>query len=146
MKSQLINNQLLGNAVYDQCIRIACSRHGLIRTEMDILLFLHNNPGFDTATDIVKHRHLSKSHVSKSIQSLKERGFLTSFYQDSNRRTIHLTLCEAADNAVRDGLKAQEQFVSILFTDFKEEEKVKFQNYLCRMTDNLQTYFQSEQN
>lgn len=144
MQSQFINNQILGNILYEQCINAACAQHGLIKTEMDILLFLHNNPGFDTATDIVKLRHLSKSHVSKSIQSLKERGWLTTFYQDSNRRTIHLKLCGAADAAIADGLKAQSRFASVLLADFSEEEKMLLQTLLCRITNNLQTHFQTE--
>lgn len=144
MQSQFINNQILGNIIYEQCINAACIRHGLIKTEMDILLFLHNNPGFDTATDIVKHRHLSKSHVSKSIQSLKERGYLTTFYQGTNRRTVHLTLTDAANPAIIDGLRAQERFSSILLADFTEEEKVQFQTYLCRIADNLRFHFQPD--
>lgn len=144
MQSQFINNQILGNILYEQCINAACAQHGLIKTEMDILLFLHNNPGFDTATDIVRLRHLSKSHVSKSIQSLKERGWLATFYQDNNRRTIHLKLSEAADAAIADGLHAQDRFVSILLTDFTEDEKMQFKTLLCRIANNLQTYFQSE--
>lgn len=144
MQSQFINNQILGNILYEQCINAACAQHGLIKTEMDILLFLHNNPGFDTATDIVRLRHLSKSHVSKSIQSLKERGWLATFYQDNNRRTIHLKLSEAADAAIADGLQAQDRFVSILLTDFTEDEKMQFKTLLCRIANNLQTYFQSE--
>lgn len=140
VQAQFVNNQILGNIIYEHCIDDACVRHGLIRTEMDILLFLHNNPGFDTATDIVKLRHLSKSHVSKSVQSLKERGFLTACHQDGNRRTIHLQLLPAADAAVTDGLRAQERFVSILLADFAEEEKAQFQKYLCRITDNLQAH------
>lgn len=144
MQSQFINNQILGNILYEQCINAACAQHGLIKTEMDILLFLHNNPGFDTATDIVRLRHLSKSHVSKSIQSLKERGWLATFYQDNNRRTIHLKLSEAADAAIADGLQAQNRFVSILLADFTEEEKMQFKTLLCRIANNLQTYFQSE--
>lgn len=144
MQSQFINHQILGNILYEQCIHAACTQHGLIKTEMDILLFLHNNPGFDTATDIVKLRHLSKSHVSKSIQSLKERGWLTTFYQDNNRRTIHLKLCKAADAAIADGLQAQNRFASVLLADFTEEEKKQLQALLCRIMNNLQTHFQSE--
>ncbi|MCI8531671.1 MAG: MarR family transcriptional regulator [Lachnospiraceae bacterium] len=144
MQSQFINHQILGNILYEQCIHAACAQHGLIKTEMDILLFLHNNPGFDTATDIVKLRHLSKSHVSKSIQSLKERGWLTAFYQDNNRRTIHLKLCKAADAAIADGLQAQSRFASVLLADFTEEEKKQLQTLLCRIMNNLQTHFQSE--
>lgn len=142
MQSQFVNHQILGNVIYEQCVNKACCQYDMIKTEMDILLFLYNNPGYDTATDIVKHRHLSKSHVSKSIQSLKERGYLTAFYQGSNRRTIHLKLCDAARPAVMEGLKAQERFVSILLADFTEEEKTQFQKYLCRIINNMQKNFQ----
>lgn len=142
LQSQFVNNQILGNIIYEQCINDACGRHGLIQTEMDILLFLYNNPDYDTATDIVRHRHLSKSHVSKSVQSLKERGFLTTFYQGGNRRTVHLKLCAAADAAIADGLLAQNRFVSVLLADFSEEEKSQFLKYLCRISGNLQAHFQ----
>ncbi len=142
MKSQFINNHILGNIIYEECINAVCLQNDLIKTEMDILLFLHNNPDFDTATDIVKHRHLSKSHVSKSIQSLKERGYLTTFYQGRNRRTIHLKLCRAADAAIAAGFEAQNRFVSVLLEGFTEEEKAQFQKYLCRITANMQSHFQ----
>lgn len=144
MQSQFINQQILGNIIYEECINAACAKHQLIKTEMDILLFLHNNPGFDTATDIVRLRHLSKSHVSKSVQSLKERGYLTACHEDGNRRTIHLRLCDAAGDAIADGLKAQSQFAGILVADFTEEEKEQFLKYLCRITDNLQNYVQNK--
>lgn len=140
MKFPFIQQQIFGNIVYEQCISTACERHGLIRTEMDVLLFLHNNPGFDTATDIVKLRHLSKSHVSKSIQSLKERGYLTASYEGNNRRTVHLKLCGASREAVDSGLQAQEQFASILLEHFTEEEKAQLQTYISRITDNLKAH------
>ena len=44
-----------------------CARHGLTRLETDILLFLANNPAYDTAKDIVEVRMIAKSHVSASI-------------------------------------------------------------------------------
>lgn len=37
---------------------------GLNQAEMDVLLFLANNPPYDTARDIVRRRGLAKSHVS----------------------------------------------------------------------------------
>lgn len=35
-----------------------CEKNGLAQTALDILLFLHNNPGRDTAKDICTYRHL----------------------------------------------------------------------------------------
>lgn len=145
MQSTFIQNHILGNIIYDQCILAACGQHQLIKTEMDILLFLHNNPQFDTATDIVRHRHLSKSHVSKSIRSLEERGFLKTSYHGKDRRTIHLKLCPTAEDAILDGLRAQKRFASILLRDFSEDELEKFWQYLRRITENLQSYLEQRQ-
>ena len=38
--------------------------------EFNILLFLANNPEFDTAARITKKRAFTKSHVSMSVRSL----------------------------------------------------------------------------
>ena len=77
--------------------------YGLARVELDILLFLANNPQFDTATDIVERRCISKAHVSQSVKSLEQRGCLERRYVGDNRRTIHLRLLEGAQAAVDAG-------------------------------------------
>ena len=42
-------------------------RCGLTQLEADILMFLANNPEYDTARDIVEKRRLAKSHVSVGV-------------------------------------------------------------------------------
>lgn len=51
-----------------------CDRYGLTQMEYDILMFLHNNPQFNTAAEIVKVRKSTKSHVSTSLKSLENNG------------------------------------------------------------------------
>ena len=65
-------------------------RHGLTQLEVDILLFLANNPAYDTARDIVEKRHLAKSHVSVGVDALAARGMLDRRKREGNRKTIHL--------------------------------------------------------
>ena len=65
-------------------------RQGLTQLEMDILLFLANNPACDTARDIVEKRHLAKSHVSVGVDSLAARGLLNRQMRPGNRKTILL--------------------------------------------------------
>ncbi len=38
-------------------------------------MFLHNNPQYSTAADIVKVRKSTKSHVSSSLKRLEEKDF-----------------------------------------------------------------------
>ena len=53
------------------CFDILSMRHKGFRVYQDlcsILLFLANNPEYDTASEIVRVRQLTKSHVSASIE------------------------------------------------------------------------------
>ena len=43
-------------ALYSKCVEGVCVKHSITRMELDILLFLANNPCFDTATDIIEVR------------------------------------------------------------------------------------------
>ena len=109
---------------------------GLARVELDILLFLANNPQFDTATDIVERRCISKAHVSQSVKSLEQRGYLERRYVGGNRRTIHLHLLEAAQSAVDAGRQAHARCLAALLEGFSAAECEQLRSYLSRISDN----------
>ena len=109
---------------------------GLARVELDILLFLANNPQFDTATDIVERRCISKAHVSQSVKSLEQRGYLERRYVGDNRRTIHLRLLEGAQEAVDAGRQAQTRCFASLLEGFGEDEVEQLRSFLGRISDN----------
>ena len=90
--------------LYQEKLEPVCSEYSLTRMEMNILLFLANNPAYDTATDIVEVRHLTKSHVSASVKTLQARGYLQRVYLSGNRKTAHLRLAPAAEPVVEKGV------------------------------------------
>ena len=49
----------------------ASVQYGLNQLEIDILLFLHNNPDCRTASDICRYRGLAKSNVSAAVERLR---------------------------------------------------------------------------
>ena len=110
---------------------------GLARVELDILLFLANNPQFDTATDIVERRHISKAHVSQSVKSLEQRGCLERCYEGDNRRTIHLRLMERAQAAVDVGRRAQLHCFETFMRGFSATELEQLRGYLARIAGNV---------
>lgn len=65
--------------------------------ELRLLRFLNSHRCLDTAKDIVKVRHWTKSHVSKAIENLIERGYLQGQIDEKDRRKVHLTLQEQAN-------------------------------------------------
>lgn len=127
-------------ALYGLCIEEACQAFCLNRTEMDILLFLANNPQFDTANQIVKHRRLSKSHVSTSLRSLQDRGYLAGACAQGDRRSIHLKLLPPSADAVQAGRQAQQRFQSVMLDGFAPEEQAQFQDYFRRVHENVRAH------
>lgn len=130
--------------LYSKCMEPICEQYQLTRTELDILLFLANNPKYDTAAAIVEVRYLVKSQVSTSIKHLEEKGFLTKQYHTDNRKTIHLSICEAAKPLITDGRHAQENFFSILCDGFTEEEMQLLQDFFFRTLNNINNYLKEK--
>lgn len=69
---------------YEIRMKEVCSKYNLRQLEYDILLFLHNNPQYKTASDIVRARKSAKSHVSTSLDVLEKRGFYASKHTNSD--------------------------------------------------------------
>lgn len=131
--------------LYAKCVENVCSRHQITRMELDILLFLANNPCYDTATDIVEIRYLSKSQVSASIKLLEERGYLRKEYAAGNRKTAHLKICEDASDLIADGRRAQEKFVAINLQGLDQKEIEGMKRCLDRILKNINAYLKEDE-
>lgn len=112
-------------------------KYQLTQLEMDILLFLANNPPYDTARDIVDKRHLAKSHVSSGVESLADRGLLERSRQCGNRKTIHLHLTRQAAPIVEAGRAVQQQYGQILLEGFSAQEREMLFSFLERVGENV---------
>jgi len=133
----LFRHYAANESLYTATVSPVCEKYGLTYMEFTVLMFLANNPQFDTASDIVRYRHLTKSHVSMSVRSLQDKGLLKGEYHKPNRRTIHLTVLEDADPIVTDGRSAQQNYGSILFSGFDESEYALFVAFMKRIDNNI---------
>ena len=59
---------------YESLTSSICDKYDLTQMEYDILMFLHGNPEFNTAADIVKVRKSTKSHVQPRSNRLKTKA------------------------------------------------------------------------
>lgn len=131
-------------ALYAECVGEVCQVHALTRMDLDILLFLANNPRYDTATDIVEVRYLSKSQVSVSLKGLERRGYVRREYTEGNKKTAHLRLCPPAQAAVADGQAAQERFLGILLQGFSPQERQAMEDFNRRIRKNIHCFFRED--
>ncbi len=141
MLSQFWTSQSLTKSLYSDFLEPVCKKYRLTRMELDVLIFLANNPQFTTATDIVENRRLTKSHVSLAVNSLVKKGYLKKEHTKNNRKTTHLSILSSAYNIIQDGRDAQKDFAAVLFKDFAPEDHQQMIHYFERITQNMQDYF-----
>ena len=144
MLFDLCDGLALFKKIYDQALAPVCKKYQLTRMELDILLFLANNPGYDTAKDIIERRRLTKSHVSMSLKDLERRDLVQKEYYPGNQKTAHLKLSSASIQMVAEGQQAQKKFFQTVFRDFNPEDVSRMEDYFERMRKNMQNALKEE--
>ena len=107
---------------YAAAMQPLCRREGLAPNGVDILLFLANNPGRDTARDICTYRHLKPAIVSFHVEKLAGEGYLERQPVPGDRRKCRLVCTEKAGPVIRRGRAVQETFSRQLTEGLTEEE------------------------
>lgn len=130
--------------LYGQMFTPVLEQYALTQLEADILLFLANNPAYDTARDIVELRHIAKSHVSLGVESLAGRALLERYTCPGNRKTIHLRLTEAAAPIVEAGRSAQARYGQALLNGFSHQERQALFDLLDRVAENVDAALAAE--
>ena len=105
----------------------------MTQMEINVLLFLANNPQYDTAAELVHIRRLAKSQVSSAVENLVTRGYLE---RQADGRRIHLLLTGKAEPVIREGLACQEMFSETVFAGVSEEERAQLSALLDHIAQN----------
>ena len=111
-------------------------RTGLTMREIHVLLFLANNPGYDTARDVAEYRGLAKSQVSQAVDLLAARGVLRRAPDASDRRVVHLAVTEAGAPLAREAQAIQAACGRRLLADFSPEDEAQFRRLLETVLEN----------
>ena len=122
---------------YARLLEPICKKWDLTRNELDVILFLANNPEYDRAVDIVNNRGLAKSHVSMSVTSLESRGLLERIPDPTDRRTVHLRLTEKAKEVTEVGVRVQKQFMDYLHQGVTQEQLEIMRLFAERVYENI---------
>lgn len=122
--------------LYDKMLKKVCMEHDLTVIEADVISFLQNNPGKDTAADIVDLRLLSKGAVSKAVESLLQKSLLERIPDTEDRRRIHLKLKPEAGPVTESIDKVREEFLNTVLDGFTKEELEAHAQFFQRLFAN----------
>ncbi len=125
---------------YDKLLEPVGRKWELTRNELDVLLFLYNNPEFNRAADIVARRGMAKSHVSLSVTRLESCGLLERHFDEKDRRTAHLVLMPQGKEIAAEAKAQQEVFFSALYRNITPEEFRMWGNITRKVCENIENF------
>lgn len=109
----------------------------LSQLEMELLLFLRNNPELNTARDAAAYRGFAKSNVSTAVEALERKGWLTVEPDPDSRRVKRLCLRREQEGDLERLAACQAGVLAVLTADFTPEEAETLQDLLDRMGRNV---------
>lgn len=130
---------------YETLTRSVCEQYELTQMEYDILMFLYNNPLYNTAADIVKVRKSTKSHVSTSLRLLENKGLVEKKLCEDNKKHIEIILLDSAQKIIQAGLNVQKEFVQNMFRGLTEEEIVMCKSVFSMICNNAENCLKDRQ-
>ena len=114
-----------------------CREIQMPQTAFDILMFLANNPDYNTARDIVEIRRLKANLVSMNVEKLVQEGFLERIPDAKDRRKNVLICTENAKPVIEKGRQLQIDFFESLFNGINEESLRQFYGVIEKLGTNL---------
>ena len=79
---------------YEKVMQPLCKKLDMPKTALDVLMFLANNPEFNTAGDVCRYRNIKAALVSFHVEKLVEAGFVERQAVKGDRRKCRLVCTE----------------------------------------------------
>lgn len=136
--SAMFANAARFSDAYHAALSPLCAETVLPPAAVDILLFLANNPGCETAGAICRMRGLKPAIVSFHIDRLVGEGFLQRQPVPGDRRKTALVLTEKAAPVIEQGRRLQKSFADRLTEGLRAEDLAHFRRCVAAFERNIE--------
>ena len=125
-------------AAYKAAQKKVCKAWNVPEVSLDILLFLANNPGCETAGEICRMRGMKPALVSFHIDRLVGEGYLLRQPVPGDRRKTALVLTAQAQPIVAEGRELQRAFADRLAEGLSAEDLAHFRRCVAIFDRNIE--------
>ena len=123
--------------LYDNSFDDLRIKYGLTMNEIMFLLYLDKNKANNTASEIVENLVTTKSHISKSIDSLTKGNIIIRIQDELDKKIIRLYISDTA-NDLLDDLRTREEIINRTITKgIPKDDLENFNRVLEQMKKNV---------
>ena len=129
---------------YAAACKPLCRELKLPQTAFDILMFLGNNPNYNTAGEIVEIRRIKANLVSVNVERLVREGYLLRKQVEGDRRKTDLICTDKAKPIIERGRKLQKAFTERMFLNMDDDLRKAFSEATDIIEKNLNEILKAE--
>ncbi len=122
---------------YQSMQSTVCDKFEISVNELDVLMFLFNNPEYNTAKEIVDVRRFTKSTVSKTVEMLRQKNLIETVVDKVDRRIVRITLTDNSIPITIDGKKVQEDYLQLIYRGVDEDKLEIYKEVLNIIEKNI---------
>ena len=123
--------------LYENTLAKAAAEIELTLPEANVVCYLRENPGFDTARDIAMYRDVSRPYVSKAVELLVKKGYIETHGDKNDRRLQHLSITKKGKPSAEVLHKAQFAFYDLVTAKLTQEETSMLLALIGKCAENL---------
>ena len=132
--------------MYDSLYDDLKLKYGLTMNEIIFLLYLDKNHMKNTAREIVEDLMLTKSHISKSVDSLAREKIIIRVQDKYDRKVIRLYISDTANELIKE-LRNREMIINQTITDGITPKDIEtFNRVLDQMKKNVSLEIEKNRN
>ncbi len=143
-RRNLLHDMFVIKKVHDLLLEEIGGKYGLTKVETCVLAFLASNQGMDTARDISEYLMITKSHVSKAVEGLSGKGYISGDKSCMDRRQVHLRLTQKANAIALDINRRQTELIEALDKGIGEADYEKLCEICGAIARSAEEFMKSE--
>lgn len=113
-------------------------RYDLKRIEVEILYYLSVAGENNTSAEICQHLKANKGHISQAVDSLCKRNYLVAVQDTLDRRYVHYSVTQAANEVVDEITRKWNELSQELFVGITPEEMEEFKRIAGKIGKNME--------
>lgn len=112
-------------------------KYDLSPNETLVLFFLKRNPKYNTAKDIMQYLEQTKGLISRSVESLSNKGYISTEVDMKDKRVVRLYITEKGQPFAEEIIRASADFTEMIAEGITNEEMRQYAIVMNKMAKNL---------
>lgn len=114
------------------------ANYGFSPCEVEILIFLSNNPNIQTAKELTIFLGVSKGLIARSVDNLMKKDLLHVDIDTNDRRIQHLSLSAASSDIIAYLKEKQNEFSQLTTRDIDPDDLLRIGRVFTQMNMNIE--------